>query len=232
MRAVRAELAKLVTLPATWVAVLLGLVVPSGVGILAGSGAGPGVDTGYQDLAFGVVGAVVLGVVAISSEYTSEGAEAGGGRQITSSLTVVPARLRLLAAKAAALVLVTAALGVLTCVARFSTIGAADAGRLGGVVVYWVLTALLAFGFTLLTRNGIVPLAVMIANSSLVSVTYLVARGAAFGGFLPDMAGVRMFIRELDISRPLAPVTGGLVMAGWAGVLLAAGAVAFTRRDA
>src|SRR5436190_17531148 len=79
-----------------------------------------GADTGYQELAFGVVGVIVLGVVGISSEYFTESAESGGGRQITTSLTAVPSRLRFLLAKMAAIAAISALLAI---VAAATTMG-------------------------------------------------------------------------------------------------------------
>ncbi|HST80941.1 MAG TPA: hypothetical protein VLL08_04260 [Kineosporiaceae bacterium] len=52
---------------------------------------------------------MILGVIVVSSEYTSTGEDAPGARQLTETLTAVPDQLRLLAAKTAALTLVVPA---------------------------------------------------------------------------------------------------------------------------
>jgi hypothetical protein len=109
---------------------------------------------------------------------------------------------------------------------------ASDVSRVPGVVVYWVLTALLAFGITLLTRNGIVPLVVLILNTSVVTVTFLLTKITTLAVYFPDMAGLRMFIIEMDLPVHLSPVAGGAVMAAWVAVLLAVGVAVFRRRDA
>ncbi|PZG47355.1 ABC transporter permease [Spongiactinospora gelatinilytica] len=244
MRALAAELAKLASLPAAWVAAATGVLVPSAVAAMTARG-GPvpgGEDIGYQELAFGVLGAIVLGVVAISSEYVTESAESGGGRQITTSLTAVPSRTRFLLAKMGAVaiggallavVAAAATMGVVQAGAQTPPLGAGDVPRLAGVVCYWALTALLAFGVTVLTRHGVVPLALFIVNTSVVSVTYLLTKITLLANYLPDMAGVRMFIRRLpDNDVEIAPLTAGLVMAAWVAALLVVATVVFTRRDA
>lgn len=249
MKAVRAELSKLISLPAAWVAVLAGLLVPAVIAVITsraaveaitlGAQSEASADAGFQELAFGVVGAVILGVVAVSSEYFTEGEESPG-RQITTSLTAVPSRARFLLAKTAALVIATAVIasgaGTLTLVLVRTVLADAapplDPTRLVGVIVYWVLTALLAFGVTLLTRNGVVPLAILILNTSVVTVTFLLTRITPLANYLPDMAGLRMFIRELDTGTELSPVMGGVVMAAWVLALLTVGYFVVHRRDA
>ncbi|RSN25622.1 ABC transporter permease [Amycolatopsis sp. WAC 04169] len=237
MRVYRGELRKLTSLPSVWAAVAVGVLVPATLTFLNARAAVSrgNVDLGFQELAFGVVGAIILGVVAVSSEYTTEGENAGGGRQITTSLTVVSSRRRLLIAKLAAMSTVVAALAAVSATITLTTVealGTADFRRLLGVVLYWVLTALLASGLTLLTRNGILPLTVLILNTSVVTVTYLLTKVTPLAAFFPDLAGFRMFIERVELPVRLAPVTGGLVMTAWVAALLAAGFLVFRGRDA
>ncbi|MFD5248304.1 ABC transporter permease [Amycolatopsis sp. NPDC058340] len=235
MRVYRAELRKLTSLPSVWAAAAVGLLLPAALTFLNVRAAGGNVDRGFQELAFGVVGAIILGVVAVSSEYTTEGENAGGGRQITTSLTVVPSRRRLLVTKLAAVITAVAALATVSSTITLTIVeafGVSDFGRLPGVVLYWVLTALLASGLTLVTRNGILPLTVLILNTSVVTVTYLLAKLTPLAVFFPDLAGFRMFIERVDLPVRLSPVTGGLVMTAWVVALLAAGFLVFRGRDA
>ncbi|MEU3766062.1 ABC transporter permease [Amycolatopsis keratiniphila] len=237
MRVYRGELRKLTSLPSVWAAVAVGVLVPAGLTFLNARAAVSrgNVDLGFQELAFGVVGAIILGVVAVSSEYTAEGENAGGGRQITTSLTVVSSRRRLLVAKLAGMSTVVAALAAVSSAITLTIVealGVSDFGRLPGVVLYWVLTALLASGLTLLTRNGILPLTVLILNTSVVTVTYLLTKVTPLAAFFPDLAGFRMFVERVDLPVRLSPVTGGLVMTAWVAALLAAGFLVFRRRDA
>ncbi|MEU9833327.1 ABC transporter permease [Streptosporangium sp. NPDC048047] len=253
MRALHAELRKLSGIPSAWVAVVVGLVVPFAIAALnagarnfgrAAGGSDPaGVDAGFQELAFGVIGVIILGVVAASSEYFAEGGDSAGSRQITASLTAVPSRVGFLAAKAGALALSAAVLAAVSTAATLAVSRAAsggpaaplvlaDAPRALGVVAYWVLTALLAHGLALLTRGGVVPLVVLILNTSVVSVTYLLTRVTPLANYLPDMAGARMFIRTFRSSVEITPLVGGAVMAAWTLALLGVAAAVFLRRDA
>ncbi|WP_350280687.1 hypothetical protein [Kribbella sp. HUAS MG21] len=240
MKLIHAELLKLATLPAAWIAAALAVILPAGVAALnARSTMERGADAGFQDLAAGVSGAIVLGVVAVSSEYLAEGAESGGGRQLTTSLTAVASRSRFLLAKAAAvgttvalLALVSSAVTLVTTSLTGTSISTAELPRVGGVTAYWVLTALLAGGITLVTRSGIVPLTFFIVNMSVVSVSFLLTKVTRWANYLPDLAGMRMFLRDLRGSAEIAPVTGGLVMALWVVVMAGIGVTVFSRRDA
>lgn len=104
MRALRAELSKLSTLPFVWLAVVAGLIVPIGIAVITSLTTTLGSDTGFSELAIGVLGAIILGVAAIGSEYTAEGEESAGSRQITTTLIAVPSRVRLLFAKVIAVI--------------------------------------------------------------------------------------------------------------------------------
>lgn len=242
MRALRAEMSKLASLPAAWLAITAGLVVPTGIAVITSLTATPGPDTGFSELAIGVLGAIVLGVVTIGSEYTTEGEEATGGRQITTALTATPSRTRLLVSKTIAVMIVSAAMAIVAVLLVHTTvhlllgpkapvIDGGTVARGGGAVAYWVLMALLGFGLTVLTRNGIIPMAVLIANSSAVTVTYLLAQSFPAANYLPDLAGMRMFT-TLHTSVEIAPVAGGLIMATWVTALLVVAGIVFARRDA
>jgi ABC-2 type transport system permease protein len=224
---VRAELFKLAGLPSVWVAAGLGLAVPPLLALLNSRTVGTGADSGYQELAFGVIGALVLGVVAAGSEYR--------GRQITTSLTCVPSRWRLLAAKTGALTSAVALLAALAAVATLSvtgSVGAAAGPRIAGVVCYWVFMALLAYGITLLTRSGILPLTILILNTSVVSASYLLTKVTPLAGYLPDLAGAHMFLGRIASPVDLGPLAAGLVMAAWVLAVLGVAAAVFHRRDA
>jgi len=240
---VRAELRKLLGLPTAWAGLILGsLLAPVVVLLNAGSErrAPVDADTGMMELGVGLIGPMILGVVALSSEYTSTGEDAPGARQLTATLIAAPRRMRLLAGKTAALVLLvaaqaavtTAATVTLTQVLHGDRVPVPAAGRLAAAVLYWVLTALLAYAIVLITRNGIVPLAFLIVNSTFVSVSYLLTKVTDAAAYLPDIAGAQMFIRTSDFPVELSPAAAGLVMSAWVAAFLAAGALLFQRRDA
>jgi hypothetical protein len=224
---VTTELRKLAGLPSVWVAAALGLLMPPLLVVLTGRGVPDTTDTGFVELTVGVLGPLVLGTVAAGSEYR--------GRQIRTSLICVPSRLRLLAAKTGAVVLTVAVTAAMSAVVTLAVAGTLTGGawpRIAGVVVYWVLDALLAYGITLLTRSGILPLTVMIVNTTAVSFTYLLTKVTPLAAFLPDMAGAHMFIHDMNTPDELAPLTAGLVMSAWVAALLAVAGYVFHRRDA
>ncbi|GIM91865.1 hypothetical protein [Paractinoplanes toevensis] len=260
VRAVAAELRKTATLPASRgalaVAMLgsLGITVLNAVSVRNALRSGQPEQVGYTspvEAAFsafplGTVGAVILGVVVISSEYTANSPDAGGGRQITATLTATPGRLALLTAKVAAaavLVLATAAITIPACLALAhliigtpfpaATLGE-TAARAAGTALYWMLTGLIVLAITVLTRSGIIPLIAGIVNSSVVSVSILLTHLTSLAYYLPDLAGLRLHGDDpLDMfPGALDPLPGGLVMAAWTLGLLAVSATVFTRRDA
>lgn len=260
LRVVTAELRKTITLPGSLVAIAAALVGSLGVTFLNSSYARAaisgdprfaGFDTSPVETAFaaaplGLVGAVILGVVAFSGEYTANSTDAGGGRQITATLTAVPRRLTVLVAKAITVVGLIVAMALVTvglCIAVAHVVTGPGATvsdpadtvpRLLGVAVYWSLMGLIALAITVLTRNGIAPLIVLITNSSVVSVPILLTNLTSLAYWLPDLAGMRLFARESwgMVNDALDPLTGGLVMAAWSLGLLAVSAVVFARRDA
>lgn len=245
---VHAELRKLLGLRTAWVGLVVGLVAaPALVFLNAGSTRraiadgtwGDPSDLGFQSLGIGLLGAMILGVVAVSSEYTSTGEDSPDGRQLTTTLTAVPRRHRLLAAKGAALTLVVAVQGAVTAVTTLALVQAVHGAavpapepvRVAGAVLYWVLLGLLAYALTLIFRNGVVTLTVLILNSTVVSVSYLLTKVTPLAAYLPDIVGAHMFLREVGDVR-IAPVTAGLVMTVWVAALLGLAAWLFDRRDA
>lgn len=194
-------------------------------------------EVGYIGLALGVQGVIILGVLAVSSEYLTESSESGGGQQITTSLTVVFIPISFLLAKAGAVTVIS----ILLCiVAIMTTVSAThlilgeyapafEWSKLIGAVCYWTFTALLAFGITVLTKNGIIPLAVLMINSSVVSFSVLLSKVTKLAFYLPDRAGAEMFIFMSD--RFHTPFTGGVVMFAWVAVIFIVAAIVFHRRD-
>lgn len=258
MRAFNAELSKLLSLPSIWLAILIGAFAPAVFAALDSLAQKEeiiaGVSTrlsevGYIGLGFGVQGVIILGVLAVSSEYLTESSESGGGRQITTSLSVVSSRLHFILAKACAVTVIS----LLLCIVAMITIvptthfilgeyaPAFEWSRMIGAVCYWIFTALLAFGITLLTKNGIIPLAVLMINSSVVSFSVLLSKISKLAFYLPDRAGLEMFMFTSDkfnipptgslFDRYHTPFTGGSVMFAWVAVIFMVAAIVFHRRD-
>jgi ABC-type transport system involved in multi-copper enzyme maturation permease subunit len=257
---IAAEFKKIATLPASLIAAAISVLGTLGFAALAANSLRTALDTGNTgslidtttidaglDLVpLGTIGAIVLGVVIVSSEYTSNSNDAGGGRQILTSLTGTPRRGVLLTAKALVLTVTTGLLAAVTIPAtillsqallgehghRLDEIVDEVGWRAVGAVAYWVLTALIAFAITVFTRSGIIPLSILIANSSLVSGTLLLTRVTPLAKYLPDVAGAQMITNDYPAENMLDPLAGGLVMAAWTVGLLAVAAAVFARRDA
>lgn len=236
---VAVELRKLLGLPSSRIGLAFGLFGPLAIGAVSAPGPGShtATDVAFIELGFGVVCAILLGVVSLSSEYRTDGEEAAATRQIVTSLTAIPSRGRFMAAKAGALALTVATVAILVTTLMLVLTGvpwsAGVAWRAVGVVVYWVLTALIALAVTMVTRSGVLPLVVLILNASVISFGFLLSQVLPAANYLPDLAGQRMFLRGPSaFTMTIPPLTGGLVMAGWTVVLLAAGWSVFRRRDA
>ncbi|KQL18375.1 ABC transporter permease [Cytobacillus solani] len=244
MRAFNAELSKLFSLPGMWLAFLIGAFAPAAIAALDSIAekeeiiAGVSIrlsEVGYIGLGLGVQGIIILGVLAVSSEYLTESSESGGGNQITTSLTVVSSRFHFLLAKAGAVTVTSALLSIVAILATVSATNlilgeyapAFEASRLIGVVCYWTFTALLAFGITVLTKNGMIPLTVLIINSSVVTVSYLLTKVTKLAFYLPDRAGTDMLMS----GGFHTPFTGGLIMFAWVAVLFIIADIVFDRRD-
>ncbi|GAB2595661.1 hypothetical protein [Kribbella endophytica] len=256
MNLVVAELRKTLTLPSTAVALAVAVVGPIALAVFNAFHVRDALTSGQTDVAYtsaaeaalsavplGTAGAMVLGVVVISSEYTANSTDAGGGRQISTTLIAAPRRWTVLVAKAvvvAALVvlaaLVTSSISLVAASAIVGDAGepGAQVGRFIGAGIYWVLAALMALAITVLARSGIVPLIVLITNGTVVSVSFLLWKVTPLARYLPDLAGTRLFADETftAVDDALPPLTGGLVMAAWAVALLLLAGVVLNRRDA
>lgn len=261
LRTIAAETAKILTLPGVWAGVIVSILGTIAITALNAMQAAAALAEGEADMfgpisvfetAFaaaplGTIGAVVVGVLAVSSEYTPNSPDAGGSRQITSTLVAIPGRVRIVVAKLTVVIVTTV---LIAAVAFPSCLGVAQlllgdsapesvpteqaVWRIIGATVYWTLTALLAFGITLMTRSGMLPLIILIVNSSVVSFSLLLSKVTPLAQWLPDMAGRNLFgfDSEFVLTGSLDAVPGGLVMAAWAVAVVAAGAVVFARRDA
>lgn len=254
LRTIACEFRKTLSLPAALVALGIAMFGSIGVSlIIAVHNARPDLaaHTSPSSVVFnaaplGSVGAVILGVIAISSEYTTNSPDAGDGRQISATFIAIPHRTVLLVAKVLVVIVLIAATAAVTIAVSvaLARLIAGNAGRsddLGdtitrsaGVALYWTLMALIALAVTVFARSGIIPLIWFIANSSVLSVSLLLTKLTPLARYLPDLAGMRLFAdpSSLAIRDPLEPFSGGLVMAAWAIGLLIASAIVFTRRDA
>ncbi|MBB4691048.1 hypothetical protein [Paractinoplanes abujensis] len=210
---VRAELDKLITLPALrWVALLTW--AATAVLALAAHRAAPADDPVLTALRWTQAGFLILGVLAATQEY-----EPGG--QIRATLLASPRRYRLAAAKAGAVVAGAVALAfpivLASPIASASTASTLVAASLS-VVAYLAGLTLIGAAAGMLLRNA--P-----AATTTVLTTYLIvcplARAAVPGSasWLPDTA-------------LLEPSLGAAAATLWPAITAAAAAAIFRRRDA
>lgn len=238
--AIAAEWAKLRTLPAA-AATMLGTVAVSGLvagALAADGGAGGAGVVSPAAIALAVVpymqaGAILVGVLSVAQEYA--------GRQIGTTLTAVPGRMRVVAAKTAAVLMALAMTAPATLAAAFgaavlvrASAGAAitapdatEGARLAGAALALVLIGLLAHAATLALRALVPSLS---ATLLLVVVLPPVLAGLSeHARWLPDRAVAGLYAPADGI---LSPMTGMLVALAWIGVIGMAGTARFVRRDA
>lgn len=249
---VRAELTKLVTLRSIWVTWLVTFVTVIVFGWSQAAPVGealrdndpdlaPGATpetVGFEWVALGMIGVIVIGVFAASSEYISG--------QIKTTLVAAPERRKLFAAKIVALTAVVTALGLatvplLSLLAQHSIgeLSVVDGGIPGslvrrwfGAIVYWDAIALISFSFALLLRQALVPLFVVIVVSQLSLMLLLLSTNFTY---LPTIAGVQLFDPGLVVgSYPdaeLATGTAALVTITWTIAALGVAGWRMNRRD-
>ncbi len=235
--ALRAEWTKIRTSPGT-VALLIAVVVSTvGLSVAAaacsGSGCGPDLPrlslTGVQ---LGQAVVAVLAVLMMGSEYSSG--------MVTVTLTAVPHRSRVLAAKA---VVVAATVAV---AATLAVTGSVVAGRLllpgyhvalrpaVGSVAYLVLVGLLSLGTATAVRNpaaavGVV-LTLLYALPILIGVVIDESWQRHLEQIAPATAGLAV---QATVGDPvIGPWQGLGVLALWASAALLAGAAVLERHDA
>lgn len=253
--ALRAEWIKIRTMRSTLYVVLGTLVIGAGLGTLNGSSAGDEYATmtaadklAFDPLATSLKGYILaqvtialLGGLVITAEY--------GSRTVVGTLTAVPHRSRVLAAKAAVLGVIAFAAGLLTTLTGFvagqsalkgagaphmalSDPGAAR-GVLGGAA-FLALAGLLGLALGTLIRSTTATVTTLFGALLIVP-----AFGPALPGRLadwtaeywPPSAGGQVTTAYRDPAL-LDPGPGLAVMAGCAGVLLTAAFLTFRKRDA
>lgn len=190
---------------------------------------------GFEMAGFGYTFIVVLGALWAASEY-------GGSSQIRTTLTATPRRVRVIVVKMLLLATATAVIALLSMAgAIMITHAVADDGvdpllltpeiwaLIGRLILAWVCTALIAFALGTLAGSAVLPIIVLmplvIGLGSFLAGIWNVA------GYFPVTAGEALYTAP-GFDGVLDPITGGLVHAAWALVLVASAVIAFTRRDA
>lgn len=202
--------------------------------------------TGIQ---FGQAIVAVLAVLAISGEYSTG--------MILLTLTAMPRRTTVLAAKAAllaGLVLAAGAVAVAGCVLAgrlilpghgfdpahgFAPLSLANATVLraaGGSVLYLALVALLSLGISTMVRDSAVAIGIVLALLYLFPIVANVVTNETWHRHLeqvgPMTAGLAIQATTDLSSLPISPWAGLGVLAAWAAGALLAGAILLRLRDA
>lgn len=239
-RLVVAEWTKLRSLRYTWWTLALAMLLGVGLAVAVAASAGAAdLAAGADDVtlvlaATGLAGLVlgVLGALQMSSEYASG--------TISVSLTAVPRRWPLLAAKAAVLVAVVAPVS-LAISAGALVIG--DAIMDGGLTFSWpavvgntaylTAVAVLGLGLASLVRGTAMAVTALVALVFVLPpLLPLLPWGwvGTVADHLPGAAGESLI--TLAGAAPLDDVTAATTLAAWALVPLVAAGVLLTRRDA
>ncbi|MGI5159807.1 ABC transporter permease [Microbispora sp. CA-102843] len=229
-QALAAELSKLVSLPATWLTLGGTLVVNLVLAIaftIAGLGGSTGTrsapDIGLASIGYAQAGFVILGVLAVCSEYT--------GGQIRTTLTAMPRRALQFTAKHLALAIVvlpaaaiTAASGVVLAAGVLGDTAAPAtsgrvAGALGGATAYLALTTLISAAVGALLRRTLAAVVVLLGYFFIVGP--LLRDHTPAARYLPDSAGFAMWFPPADDASAVTPVHGALLLMAWTVVLIA-----------
>lgn len=253
----KAEALKLASLPATWLASVMAVAIPPLLALANGNTLHHALSTGetagltslstenegFGQLTFGVIGVVVLGVIAISSEYARAEQSMGGARQVSTTMAAEPARCGVIVAKLGVLIAWVSILSVVsmpltlwlsqTTLGGYAThFGASLLPRMAGATLYWVVMVMLSFGLATIFRSGVLPLVLLLTNASVVSFSLLIAQATDLAKYLPDIAAYTTFLTESPAREPLDAGTGAVVCAAWGIAACLLAMVAYARRDA
>lgn len=233
MTALHAEWTKLRTVPGPLWLLLATVVATVGLGAAMPCCTTDPVKTSLTGVTLGQAVVVVLAVSVIAGEY--------GTGMITTTLTALPGRVKVLAAKAMVVGMVTTAaalVGVLgTVLVRDIPLTDPPALRAAtGSVLYLTLVALLALGAATVIRDAAAATGVVLA---LLYLTPLIASlvpdpdwRERLEEVSPMTAGLAVQATTNLAAQPIAPWAGLGVLAAWAAAALVAGATSLRVRDA
>jgi ABC-2 type transport system permease protein len=251
--ALRSEFTKIRSVRSTYWALLALVVVTVGFGALASWGIathdhhpGPGFDPTAQSLSGLYISQLiigVLGVLVITAEYSTG--------MIRTTLTTLPRRGTIVAAKAIIFAVVAFVTGLITSFASFflgqalmsshhisTTISQPHVLRavIGGAL-FLTACGLLAFGIGLLLRHTAGAISTVVGLLFVLSILINFIPQSwqdHIDKWIPAMAGTRIWstVPSQDGPPMFAPWTGFAVFCGYAAIVLIAGLVLFRKRDA
>ncbi|MCP2337067.1 ABC transporter permease [Actinomadura rupiterrae] len=243
--AVRAELLKLRSVRGPVIALALVPVISIGVGALDGWSGRRAMDAhnpllrpdftaqqaGFDGVQYGMLALIAFGVLAVS------------GDPLGPALLAVPRRARFHAAKLAAIAVVALPVVAFSVVGSDlatqialgpygKSLGADGVPRsLAGAVLYLMLMCLFAAGCTVMARNALVPLAVLLPLVTVGSQLMSVAQSSRYAAdLLPDRAGAQLLTVRPEHDA-LGPALGGLILVAWAVAAMVGGLAVLRRRD-
>jgi ABC-2 type transport system permease protein len=241
--ALHSEWIKVTSLRSSLVMLLIvgiaGLVVSWAVASFSGEGASSVETAWFYWTPVVAVLAAVVGVQLFTADL-QHGA-------MSAMLVVQPSRPIVVLAKVGVAAIAGLLLGALSVVA--GVVGAAASGVGWGdasnivtnvpwALGYTMLSALLGLGMGLLIRSGAIAIAGVLIWGLIIEGLLALFLPAEIGRFLPFLAGDRMLAIESQFNDTgaaavrLTQYEGALVLAGYALLLLVAGALSFHRRDA
>ncbi|MDO4791073.1 MAG: hypothetical protein Q3999_01150 [Buchananella hordeovulneris] len=242
MKHLHAEILKAGGLRSVWVAALAGaLAAPALAALNARTLVASGDLSGVGQLEETIIAVAAVAFIAstiMGQEWQPMPAEAGGGRQSIATRSAAPQVASWLAAKfvvtltLSAAVLAAALGGALAASAAIHHvfIESVEPRTVAAIFLYGLLTAQFCAGLTLLLRNSLIPTVWMVANSTVISVGYLVAKRFAPAWFLPDAIGTAIIRLTPEPNMP-SPAVATAAYVGWVVLVWAAGLVREWRGD-
>jgi len=247
----RSEFTKIRSVRSTYWTLLAMIVVSIGLGALVSYGAtrnpeGPGFDAATRSLGGLYLSQLiigVLGILVISSEYST--------KMITTTLSAMPRRSTLIAAKAVVFSAVALVSSLVICFASFF-IGQAimsshhmnttlsQPGVLRAVIggaLFLTACGLLAFGIGLLLRHSAAAISAVVALLFVVSILVNLLPQSwqiDVDKWMPAVAGSQVWtvVPSTGPVPNFGPWAGFAVLCGYAAVAIAAGLILFRRRNA
>lgn len=228
LNTLRSELTKALTLRSIQATLLAAVLVPPLLAFFSGlafdptrtaAGGFPLESHGFETAGFGQPIIILFAALVVGSEYLDA--------QVRTTLTATPSRTRIIGAK----ILVTALLSSLA--AALSTTGAvllkhaalgdhglnldqfttSMAWNLLGVIINYTLLGLIAASATLIMRNYIATIVLLVPM--VLGLTISLVGAIPVLKFLPDLAGIQLLTAYPGVGL-LEPIPGAFVMTAWA----------------
>ncbi|MDO4258631.1 MAG: hypothetical protein Q4C87_03840 [Actinomycetaceae bacterium] len=230
-RALRAEIAKITSLPTLSIAFVLAL-LPAGITAIATAQGRAFISRGEMSVEEFLVGLgveqlillgmapMVIGAVVTHGEFIRPKGNATGATPWQMSALTIPRRWPVILSKVVVTVISTmTALGIAFAstagviylmtsdLAPMEKIWPTPTPLFFGLALQWVMWSCLSLSLTLICRSATIPLVILIVNSSLVSFSLLLARATDLVKFLPDVASYSLIVPRIVTDNPLLPPT-------------------------